>query len=147
MDKQKIKQALIDLERHYLDESDLEYEEFLKGTLRNKSAIEDEDDQSHHVQSIEISDKIEEHAQIHVEHLNTLSQLSFEPTDIVQPGAVVKVNDRYLVVAVSEPPFTVDGIDFLGISIQAPIYAQLSGKKAGESFEFNKMNFSIEAVH
>ncbi|MEP2935098.1 MAG: hypothetical protein ABJM06_05235 [Gilvibacter sp.] len=146
MDKQKIKQALIDLERHYLDESDMEYEDFLKGTLRNKSAIEDEDDQSHHVQSIEISDKIEEQAQIHVEHLNTINQLSFEPTEVVQPGAVVKVNGRYLVVAVSEPPFKVDGIDFLGISIQAPIYKELGGKKAGDSFMFNNMSFAIESV-
>jgi len=147
MNKQKIKQALLDIERQYINESDMEYEDFLKGNLQNKSDVEDNDDQSHQVQSIEITDKLDEQAHIHLDQLNTIRQISFEPTQVVQPGAVVQINGRYIVVAVSEPHFRVDKIDFLGISVHAPIYQSLNGKKAGDTFEFNNTKFTIDSIH
>lgn len=58
MDKYKLKQALIRLEKHHIDEAEMKYEEFLTGNLLNKNEVIDDDDQSHHRQSIEISDQL-----------------------------------------------------------------------------------------
>lgn len=147
MDKNKLKEALIKLEKQYIDEAEMKYEEFLTGNLLNKNEVIDDDDQSHHRQSIEISDQLEEQVHVRADHLDILNKISFEPTDVVQPRAIVSVNGSCMIVAVSKPHFNVDGRDFLGISTQAPIYKSVVGKKAGDIFEFNKMKFPIEAVN
>ena len=84
---------------------------------------------------------------MHADHLDLINKISFEPTDVVKPGAVVSVNGRCMIVAASKSQFTIDGRDFMGISTQAPIYKSLEGKKAGDSFEFNNQKFTIEAVN
>lgn len=147
MDKTKLKQALIALEKKHIDSAEMKYEDFLKGNLLDKSEVVDTDDQSHHRQSLDISDQLDKQAHVHAEHLETINKISFEATDVVQPGAVVSVNGRCMVVAVSKPPFKVDGRDFIGISTSAPIYSSLQGKKSGDSFEFNNQKFTIEAVN
>ncbi len=147
MDKNKLKQSLITLEKHHIDESEMKYDAFLTGNLLDKTEVIDDDDQSHHRQSIEISDQLEEQAHVHADHLEVINKISFEETDVVGPGAVVSVNGRCMIVAVSKPVFTIDGRDFIGISTQAPIYKSLQGKKAGDSFHFNNQEFIIEAVN
>ncbi|WP_103070207.1 hypothetical protein [Aquimarina sediminis] len=147
MDKNKLKQALIELEKHHITEAEVKYEEFLTGNLLQKNDVVDDDDQSHHRQSIEISDQLEEQAHVHAEHLETINKISFESTDVVKPGAVVNVNGRCMIVAVSKSHFNIDGRDFIGISVQAPIYQSLKGKKAGDTFTFNGNTFTIEAVN
>lgn len=147
MDKNKLKQALIELEKNHINEAEMKYEEFLTGNLLDKTEVIDDDDQSHHRQSIEISDQLEDQAHVHADHLDLINKISFEPTDTVQPGAVVSVNGRCMIVAVSKPAFKVGDRDFLGISTSAPIYKNLKGKKAGDEFEFNNLKFKIEAVN
>ena len=147
MNKNTIKYALIKLEKHHIDEAEMKYEEFLSGNLIVRDEIVDEDDQSHHRQSIEISDQLEDRAHIHIDHLNAINNISFEPTDVVKPGAIVSVNGRCMIVAVPKAPFTIDGRQFMGISADAPIYKHLIGKKAGDTFEFNNKKFTIEVVN
>lgn len=147
MDKNRIKQALIKLEQHHIDEAEIKYEEFLSGNLIDRNEIVDEDDQSHHRQSIEISDQLEGHIHFHIDHLNAINAISFESTDVVKPGAVISVNGRCMIVAVPKAPFTIDGRQFIGISVNAPIYKHLEGKMAGDTFEFKKNIFTIESVN
>lgn len=148
MDKAKLKQALIELELGHIHETEMNYEDFLKGNLLDNTDVVDDDDQSHHRQSIEISDQLDKQAHVHQDHLELIQKISFEETDTVGPGAVVSVNGRCMIVAVSKPAFNVDGRDFMGISTSAPIYASLKGKKAGDEFTFNNNNkFTIEAVN
>ena len=58
MDKNKLKQALIKLEVKHIDEAEMKYLDFLTGNLLDKTDVIDDDDQSHHRQSIEISDQL-----------------------------------------------------------------------------------------
>lgn len=147
MDKIKIKEVLIRLEKQHIANAEMNYEEFLNGNLLDRTEIIDEDDQSHHRQSIEISDQLEKQAHAHIDHLEAIDAISFEPTDTIQPGAIVSVNGHCMIVAVSKPAFKIGDRKFIGISEQAPIYQHLKGKKAGDVFEFNNQNFTIEAVY
>ena len=147
MNKNVIKQALINLERHHIDEAEMKYDVFLSGNLLDREEIIDQDDQSHHRQSIEVSDQLEHQAHVHLNHLDAINQISFDPTDVVKPGAIVSVNGRCLIVAVPKAPFTIDGRHFMGISVAAPIYQCLEGKRAGDTFEFNNKKFTIEVVN
>lgn len=147
MDKAKLKAALLRLEEQHINEAEMKYDEYLSGNLLDKTDVIDNDDQSHHRQSIEISDQLEAQAHVHSEHLETLKNTSFAPKEIIEPGAVVSVNGRCMIVAVSKPVFTIDGRTFIGISTEAPIYKELKGKKKGDSFTFNGRNFTIDAVN
>ena len=146
IDKQLIKKALINLEKCYINESEMKYEDFLSGNLLDLEATFDQDDQSHHRQSLEVSDSLDEHAHVHIEHLNKINSLSFAPTNTVEPGAIVSVNGRCMIVAVPKGPFTFQGRQYISISEEAPIYKQLKGKKKGDSFEFKHKNFMIDLV-
>ena len=73
-------------------------------------------------------------------------KLDFSLTDTVGPGAVVSFNNRNFIVAVSTTRFDVDGVTYMGISPQSPIYKAMVGAKAGESFEHNGRSFVIEDV-
>lgn len=147
MDKYLIKQALVKLEKRHIDEAEMKYEDFLTGNLLGREDTIDQDDQSHHRQSIEVSDQLEHQAHIHIDHLNAINNISFEPTEVVKPGAIVSVNGRCMIIAVPQAPFTIDGRHFMGISVDAPIYKQLEGKRKGDTFEFNNRKFTIEVVN
>ncbi|WP_394972925.1 hypothetical protein [uncultured Croceitalea sp.] len=147
MDKQKLKEALIALEKEHINEDEMKYTEFLNGNLLTRNEVVDSDDQSHHRQSIEISDQLEEQAHVHLDHLETINKISFETKEMIEPGAVVSVNGRCMVVAVPKSSFSIDGIEYIGISAQAPIYQAMKGKASGDSFEFNNQNFVIESVN
>ena len=146
MDKSKLKQALIELEHKIIEETGMNYEAYLSGNPINREDVVDADEQSQHWAGIEISEKLDEQLLEHEDHLRIINAISFEPTDEVKPGAVVRVNGRCMIVAVPKPKFTIDGMDYIGISSSAPIYKTLEGKKAGDTFSFNGREFKIEAV-
>lgn len=147
MDKIRIKQALIDIEEHIIGEVHMDYEEFLTGNLLSREDVVDADDQSHHRSSLEYNESFDERVHEHEAHLKTINSISFEPTNTVKPGAIVSVNGRCMIVAVPKPRFLIDGRNFIGISVDAPIYPALEGKKAGDEFTFNGRKFTIEAVN
>jgi hypothetical protein len=64
----------------------------------------------------------------------------------VEQGAAVKLGGRFFVIAVSTGKFMCDGNEITGISTQAPIYAELEGKRAGDAISFNGREFVIEEV-
>lgn len=67
--------------------------------------------------------------------------------DTVSPGSVAVTNHRTFFIGVSSEAVDVDGQGIFGISRQAPIYAAMEGKKAGDSFDFRDTHYIIEAVY
>lgn len=78
--------------------------------------------------------------------LAQLRGIDFAARDSVAEGALVRLLDRTLVVAVSTAPFECAGQMFMGISTQAPIYAALAGKTAGERCDFDGWTLIVEEV-
>src|SRR5882724_4280477 len=64
--------------------------------------------------------------------IEKLSAMDFGPKSKVEEGALVKLGGRFFVIAVSTGKFACDGNEIMGISTQAPIYAELEGKRAGD---------------
>jgi hypothetical protein len=147
MDKQKIKQALIKLEEKHIDVSVKDYEDFLTNSTPKRGEVTDPDDHSHLNQSLDVSKKIDTVIHEHVHHLETINALSFEQTNVVEPGAIVSVNGRCMIIGISKPQFEIDGRNFIGVSTEAPIYGCLKGKKTGDEFIFNERKFTIEAIN
>lgn len=146
MDKAKIKEELIKLEKAAIDESIKNHEEFLSGNLLNRDDVLDTDDQSHQVENLDQEENLDHQVHLHEEHLKEIRDISFEPTETVKLGSVVSINGRCMIVAIAKPKFSMDGRDYIGISTKAPIYRELKGKRAGDQFIFNGRKFKIESV-
>lgn len=65
----------------------------------------------------------------------------------VELGAVVVTDQQVLYVSSSMEKIEVDGIEFFGISTQAPIYAAMKGKQSGDSFTYSGVTYHILEVY
>ena len=147
MDKIELKEKLMALERAFLEQAEGSYEEYLGESQWDDEEVIDDDVHSHKAENAEITGELEQQVLDHAEHLRILEAMDFSPSDTIRPGAVVKLNGRYMVVAVSRPKFEFRGKAIIGISTEAPIYRSMQGKKAGDAFTFNGTRFRIEEVH
>lgn len=147
MDKIKLKKCLIELEHQYLERADEFFEDFLSEDAPDRTEAVDDEGQSHRSENSDLSNRLDDQLHEHEEHLALIEGLDFSPADSIRPGAVIKVNNRYMVVAVSKSKFSFDGQDFIGISTDAPIYQCIHGKKAGDECQFNNTKFKIQEVH
>jgi len=147
MDKNLIKEELLKKEEKHIELSIKDYHDFLNQTEIKGDGVIDLDDHSHHFEAAALSKNLDKAIHNHEEHLAIIKAISFEPKTKVEPGAILSINGRCMIVAVSKPPFKIGDRDFIGISTNAPIYTELKGKKAGESFMFNNQKFNIDTVY
>lgn len=147
MNKKELKRFLIQNEHRTIENTEESLLEFVKGTLLNRNDVIDQDDQSHHRQEAGLRKKLDEQVHVHHDHLEEIEALSFEPSDVVEPGAVIKVNDKYMVIATADGNFDFDGKAFISISARAPLYQCMMGKKKGDMCSFNNHDFKIEEIY
>ena len=147
MNKQELKKFLIEKEFHTIEYTEERLLEFVQGTMLNRNDVIDQDDQSHHRQEDGLRTKLDEQVHHHHHHLGEIEALSFDPSDVIEPGAVIKVNDKYMVIATADGDFKFDGKDFVSISAKAPIYQCLMGKKKGDMCSFNNYDFKIDEIY
>jgi hypothetical protein len=147
MDKKELKEFLLNNEFHTIENTEERLSAFVQGTLLNRDDVIDRDDQSHHRQEERLRSKLHDQVHTHHQHLAEIEALSFASSDVVEPGAVIKVNDSYMVVAIADGHFTFDGKDFISISTKAPLYQCMRGKKKGDRCSFNNYDFKIEEIY
>lgn len=147
MNKSALKDTLLSLEQVSIEDAHAHYESYLMGALLDTSAVGDTADQAQIFQSGQVAQKIEHQLHAHERHLQKIRSMDFDRKQIVQEGAVVEVNGRYLVIAVPTPTFEFNGVEMLGMSADAPLATAMAGLKAGDTFEFNRKRFEIAEVH
>ena len=147
INKLELKKFLIEHESHTIENTEERLLEFVQGTMLNRNDVIDNDDQSHHRQEERLRKQLDVQVHDHHHHLEEIEALNFNPSEVVEPGAVIKVNDRYMVVATADGNFKFDGKDFISISTKAPIYQCMMGKKKGDMCSYNNNNFKIEEIY
>lgn len=78
--------------------------------------------------------------------VDAISALDVRPTDTVGPGALVSFDGGHYLVGVAAPAVEVDGVTYEGMSSDSPLYAVLSGKRAGDTFSFRDRDFTLDSV-
>lgn len=67
---------------------------------------------------------------------------------VIANGSLVETESHFFFISVALGKLDLeDSKNYYSISTDAPIYSHLKGKKAGESFSFNNMNYSIISVY
>jgi hypothetical protein len=61
-------------------------------------------------------------------------------------GSLVKANGIYLYVSAALPKITIDGINVIALSPQAPLGNKLMGNQVGFTFEINGTKYLIESI-
>jgi hypothetical protein len=64
----------------------------------------------------------------------------------VEEGAAVQLDDRWYVVGVATQAFECDGLIYMGISTDAPIYEALEGAVAGDTVEYQGRKLKVQNV-
>ncbi|MBS7332129.1 MAG: hypothetical protein KIG88_00855 [Weeksellaceae bacterium] len=64
----------------------------------------------------------------------------------ITEGNVVFTNKVNMVIGLAFQQFELDGVKFVGISTNAPIYKSLEGKIKGDTLEFNGVEYTIEEI-
>ncbi len=100
--------------------------------------------------TLELSERIVEQYNFAAEHQVILDKVieshQDEAQDAIGPGAVVLTNNKNFFISIAIEDFFVDGKDFVGLSPKAPIYVAMEGKKAGDSFSFRNMDYTVEDI-
>jgi hypothetical protein len=146
MNKQTVKKTMLSLEARDLESAREKYEDYVGSARLDRSEPIEDDEQAQAELASELSEALDDTVHSYSDKIAKLSAIDFGPKSKVEEGAVVKLGGRFFVIAVSTDKFVCDGHEMMGISTQAPIYAALEGKRAGDSVSFNGKDLVIEAV-
>ena len=144
--KKAIIDRLMSLEEQELATAQAHYDAFLKDSQLDDREGHDKDDIAASRENADLAAAFDAPLQAHHAKIDVIENTDFGMTDTVQPGAVVKFNNRSFVVCVSTTRFDVDGTTYMGISTQSPIYLAMSGLQEGDVFTHNGTEFEVEEI-
>jgi len=147
MDKLKLKEALLQMEFSSIKNIEEVFHSYMDDAEAITGETKDYDEIAQNFEQAEMTEEIEDQIQDHEEHIQTINSINFSSSEEVEIGSVVKLNGKYMVVAVPKTSFEFEGTKMLGISSKAPVFQLMKGKKAGTKFEYNNRKFKIEEVH
>lgn len=96
-----------------------------------------------HIEQEKIAIKLKE-AQEQLNILNAIDRA--KKSDLVVKGSLVETNHLTVLVSCALPKITIDGKSYFGISPQSPLGLVLIGKKIGESFEVNRVEYNVWSI-
>ena len=146
MDKERVKQTMLELEQQQFEASRDAYLGYVSSARLDRTEPIENDELAQAAFARDLSEAFDEPVHAHADKIAKLKQIDFGPKSTVEEGAIVKVAGRRFVVAVATDRFTCDGKELMGISAEAPLYAAIEGKQAGETCNFNGRDIKIEAV-
>lgn len=146
INKTALKEAMISTEHSKIHLLEDEIDDFISnGNMDNDNVI-DIDDESHAEQRRVDYRRLDGQIHEHSDHVNLLNEIDFGPADLVRPGAVIELENRFIVVAVAEGKFKFNGRNFIAISTDAPLYQCMKGKKAGDTCQLKDQTFTIKNI-
>jgi transcription elongation GreA/GreB family factor len=120
----------------------------VKEALESESSPSEEDDGG----KGEMLNELEKYARYVETTEKTKEQLKridvSQEHQVVANGSLVETETNFFFITVALGKLDLeDNKNYYSISTDAPIYAYLKGKKAGDSFSFNNMNYKILNVY
>ena len=144
--KNALREKMLTLEAAELKIAQEHYDRFLAEAKLDGREQHDNSDLAEARENADLAAAFDHPVKDHHSKIDVLETMDFSVTDTVQPGAVVAFGNRHVVVSVSTAEFDVDGVSYMGISPQSPIYLAMIGLSAGDSFSFNGRDVTIEEV-
>lgn len=144
--KTAVRNKMLALEQAELDFAEEKHERFTEEALLDDRDNWDKDDMALSRIAADQAAALDHPVFVHAAKIEALQEMSFALRDRVERGTIVVIDGRNFVVAVSTSKFECDGITYLGISENSPIFRAMAGLKKGDSFELNGKNLVIDDV-
>lgn len=112
----------------------------------DEEAVIDADDLSHQSQSTEAARNVYAQLEEAQQQLDAFRKIQPESVSVITDGSIVITNQANLVIGLSVKDFEWKGERFVGISTKAPVFSVLAGKREGDSFRFNEIDYVIEQI-
>jgi transcription elongation GreA/GreB family factor len=149
-DRAKLKQALRDrmmsLEAAELEEARDHYRRYLADSKLDDREVHDRSDMAEARENADLAAAFDHPVHTHEAKVDAIENADFSVADAVRPGAVVGFEGKHFVVLVSTARFDVDGVTYMGISTQSPIYKAMDGLVEGDSFTFGGREITLDRV-
>lgn len=78
--------------------------------------------------------------------LVALSNIEKKTYNTVEPGALVETDSSNFLICTALREVQIEGKAVVGISINAPLYQAMEGKKEGDAVEFNDIKLTIKKL-
>lgn len=144
--KQAIHDKMLALEESELATAIEHYQRFLHEAVLDDREGHDNSELAEARENADLAAAFDHPVHTHQSKIDAIEATDFSLTETVRPGAVVGFNGRKFVVAVSTTRFDLDGQEYMGISIQSPIYKVIDGLQAGDSFVHNGREITLDEV-
>ncbi len=144
--KKAVYDRLLSLESDELASAQAHFEAHMKDSVLDARSVRDTDDLVASNEEVGLAAAFSHPVQAHHAKVDVIENLDFAPTDTVRQGAIVTLDGRHLIVAVSTARFEVGGETYMGVSPESPIFKAMEGLQAGDSFAFQGKDIEIEDV-
>ncbi|HKL69889.1 hypothetical protein [Salibaculum sp.] len=144
--KTELRDRMMALEAEELRAARDHYEAFLKDSRLAENEPHERDEMAAARVAADLAHGFDDPIHDHEAKIDALESLDIGPSTEVGPGAVVTLNGRHFIIAVSTRRFDCGGVTYMGISQESPIYKKMVGLKAGESFDQNGIEMVIDEV-
>ena len=146
MNKQIVKQTMLSLEARDLESAREKYLEYVGSARLDRSEPIEDDEQAQAELASDLSEAFDDTVHSHsVQGREALGgELRAEEQGRGRRGS--EARRTVFRIAVSTGNFVCDRNEIMGISTQAPIYAELEGKRVGDTISFNGTELVIEEV-
>ena len=78
--------------------------------------------------------------------LERIQSIDFSAKDEATVGSLVTTDMFNFFLGVATVPFLYDHKQIVGVSVSAPIFVNIKGKKVGDSFTFSGHQYNIHAI-
>lgn len=116
IDKSHLRETMLALTEAELTQAHKTYERFLSSARLDRTETIESDEQSQAEAAADLAEAFDDREHEAEAKIAALNTLDFGPKDTVEPGAVVRFGERFLVVGVSTAEFECQGKKFIGIS-------------------------------
>lgn len=146
LDKSALRDAMLALEAAELDAAREHYEAFLAESRLAENEPHEPDEIANARIAADLAHGFDGPIHTLEAKIDVLENLDFSAKTIVEPGAVVAFNGRNFVVSVATQKFEFNGQTYMGLAQDSPVYAKIEGLGAGESFEHNGREMTVDSV-
>lgn len=145
--KSAIYQACLDRQNELINNFSGEIEE-MEENMYNRDNTPSQSDRNEAAEQLTMLNELKKELDFLKYEMKILKGLDIEKErKIVEPGSVVVTDKRTFFVCVSIEEVEADGKKVFGLSTEAPIYSAMKGKKKGDKFDMNGIDYTIEEVY
>lgn len=146
MNREKFIRHIIAEQQKTIDNLQAAVDRFRNASNIDENDTVDPEDYAHQSEAKDMQLRYENMLNHELRELDFLNSIAENEIEEVGPGAFIETDNKIFFISTSLPSFELDGKEVFCISSSAPIYKELLGKKAGDTFKMGDSTLTIKSI-